>query len=126
MKNKVDSEFIKNDSVFCIMPWVHFHALPNKKVLPCYMSNSDMPVSATDATDVITMMNSDEYKKLRIGMLTGKRHSMCDRCYDVERLGQWSLRQSNNAVRGYDNIDAVNATNEDGSIDEFKIGRAHV
>ena len=121
MKNKVDSEFIKNDSVFCIMPWVHFHALPNKKVLPCCMSNSDMPVSATDATDVITMMNSDEYKKLRIGMLTGKRHSMCDRCYDVERLGQWSLRQSNNAVRGYDNIDAVNATNEDGSIDEFKL-----
>lgn len=112
---------IPDSPVFCILPWLHFHALPNKKVLPCCMANSDMPVSSTDKESVIEMMNTDEYKQLRKNMLTGKRSDTCNRCYDVEHVGQWSLRQSANTVRGNKNLAAINATNEDGSIDDFKL-----
>jgi len=112
---------IPESNTFCILPWLHFHALPNKKVLPCCMANSDLPVSTTDKESVIEMMNTEEYKQLRKNMLDGTNSDCCNRCYDVERVGQWSLRQSANAVRGNRNIDLVNATNDDGSIDTFKL-----
>jgi len=112
---------IPESPVFCILPWLHFHALPNKKVLPCCMANSDKPVSSTDKGSIIEMMNTKEYKQLRKNMLSGTFSDVCNRCYDVERVGQWSLRQSANAVRGNKNLDLVNSTKEDGSIDEFKL-----
>ena len=112
---------IPDSKQFCILPWIHFHALPNKKVLPCCMANSDLPVSSTDQASVIEMMNTDEYKELRRNMLAGVNSDCCNRCYDVERVGQWSLRQSANAVRGHKNLDLINATQEDGTIDEFKL-----
>ena len=112
---------IPDSGQFCILPWLHFHALPNKKVLPCCMANSELPVSSTDKESIIEMMNTEEYKQLRRNMLDGVNSDCCNRCYDVERVGQWSLRQSANAVRGNRNIDLVNATNDDGSIDEFKL-----
>jgi hypothetical protein len=85
------------------------------------MANSDLPVSSTDKESVIEMMNTDEYKELRRNMLTGVNSDCCNRCYDVERVGQWSLRQSANAVRYNKNKYLVDATNDDGSIDEFKL-----
>jgi hypothetical protein len=85
------------------------------------MANSDMPVSSTDSESVIEMMNTDEYKQLRRNMLDGVKSDCCNRCYDVEHVGQWSLRQSANAVRYEKNKDIIDATNEDGSIDEFKL-----
>ena len=112
---------IPDSSVFCILPWLHFHALPNKKVLPCCMANSDIPVSNTDEESVIKIMNTEDYKQLRKNMLTGAPSNCCTRCYEVEKVGQWSLRQSANTVRGDKNINLVNATNEDGSIDNFKL-----
>lgn len=110
-----------DSKVFCVLPWLHFHALPNKKVLPCCMANSDMPVSSTDSASVIEMMNTDEYKQLRRNMLDGVKSDCCNRCYDVEHVGQWSLRQSANAVRYEKNKELIDSTNEDGSIDEFKL-----
>ena len=112
---------IPESQVFCILPWIHFHALPNKKVLPCCMANSDLPVSTTDSKDVITMMNTKEYKELRRNMLSGKPSDVCNRCYDVEAVGQWSLRQSSNQVRGDANLSLVNATTANGSINDFKL-----
>jgi hypothetical protein len=115
-KNLLDP---KTNETFCILPWVHFHALPNKKVLPCCMAESTAPVSDTDKSSVIEIMNSEDYKKLRLNMLNGKKTDICKRCYDVEKLGVWSLRNSQNTVRGEKFLDLVSKTNADGSIDEF-------
>jgi hypothetical protein len=115
------NESILETKHFCILPWVHFHALPNKKVLPCCMANSDLPVSNTDSKSILHMMNTEEYKKLRLNMLNDQPSDPCQRCYEVEKLGTWSMRQSNNAVRGKDNLNLVKSTKLDGTIDKFKL-----
>ncbi len=118
---KTIDKTILDTEYFCIMPWVHFHALPNKKVLPCCMADSDKPVSNVDNKSILHMMNTDEYKKLRLNMLNNWPSDICQRCYDVEKLGTWSLRQSNNAVRGESSLNLVKSTKMDGGIDKFKL-----
>jgi hypothetical protein len=67
------------------------------------------------------MVNSADYKELRSNMLMNKPSRICERCYDVEKLGTWSLRQSNNVQRGMKNFDAVMATAEDGTVTDFTL-----
>jgi len=117
-----NSEALKNllnTDRFCILPWIHFHAWPDGKTFPCCMSDSRKPVANTNAESIIKMMNSDDFKELRLNMLSNKVSKICHRCYDVEKLGTWSLRQSNNVQRGMKNLHIVNETNPDGSIDNF-------
>lgn len=106
---------------FCILPWIHFHAWPDAKVFPCCMADSNKPVSTTNSESIIKMMNSEDFKQLRLKMLKDEPSEICQRCYDVELFGTWSLRQSQNTVRGVANLDLVNKTKEDGSIDDFKL-----
>lgn len=119
---KTPEELVKDSKHFCILPWIHFHAWPDKNVLPCCVADSNHPVSKIeDDKSILEIMNSDEYKKMRTAMLNDERYEPCSRCYDLEDLGTWTMRQSQNTVRGLDNIIAVEDTNEDGSIDEFKL-----
>lgn len=119
---KTAKQLVKDSKHFCVLPWIHFHAWPNKKVMPCCVSDSDMPVSELkDDESILEMMNSEEYKKMRRAMLNDERYEACARCYELEENGTWTLRQSQNMVRGIDNIDLIEATNIDGSVDEFKL-----
>jgi len=119
---KTAKQLVKDSKHFCVLPWLHFHAWPNKKVMPCCVSDSEMPVSELkDDESILEMMNSEEYKKMRSAMLNDERYEACARCYELEENGTWTLRQSQNMVRGIDNIDLIEATNIDGSIDEFKL-----
>jgi len=106
---------------FCILPWIHFHAWPDGKVFPCCMADSNKPLANTNDESVIKMMNTEEFKELRLRMLNDEPSEVCQRCYDVELFGTWSLRQSQNTVRGVSSLDLVNKTNADGSIDDFKL-----
>lgn len=106
---------------FCILPWIHFHAWPDGKVFPCCMADSNKPVANTSEESVIKMMNSEDFKALRLRMLNDEPSEVCQRCYDVELFGTWSLRQSQNTVRGVASLDLVDKTNTDGSIDDFKL-----
>jgi hypothetical protein len=121
MSDDLEKKLLTESKVFCILPWIHFHSLPNKKVLPCCVSDSSLPVSSTKSPSILDMMNSEEFKQLRLNMLNGVESKVCTKCYNSELLGAWTLRQSQNTVRGIANLDAVKATNPDGSIDEFKL-----
>lgn len=113
---------VQDTKYFCILPWIHFHAWPDKKVMPCCVADSEKPVARlSDEETLLDVMNSEEYKKMRLAMLNDEPYEPCRRCYDLEDVGIWSLRQSQNVVRGENNLDLVEATNEDGSIDEFKM-----
>lgn len=116
------TNLIENGKHFCILPWIHFHAWPDGKVLPCCVADSTKPVSKIKKDEtIIQMLNSEEYKKMRLAMLNDEPVEACTRCYDLETLGTWTLRQSHNRRRGLECKDLVNATNDDGSIDEFKM-----
>ena len=114
-KNEIDES-----KYFCILPWIHIHAWPNGKVFPCCMADSSIQFSSTTEDSVITMMNSDEFKKLRLNMVNEKPSLACKRCYDLEKHGIWSLRKSHNKVRGEDSYDLVKKTKKDGTIENFK------
>ena len=119
---KTAKQLVKDSKHFCVLPWIHFHAWPNKQVMPCCVADSDAPVSELkDGESILDMMNSEEYKKMRNAMLNDEPYEACSRCYDLEDNGTWTLRQSQNMVRGKDTIDLIESTNADGSIDEFKL-----
>lgn len=115
---------VKNGKYFCVLPWIHFHAWPDKKVLPCCVADSNMPVSTLPEGDktVLDMMNSPDYKKIRLAMLNDEPVEACKRCYDIEQLGTWTMRQSHNTRRGMEFSNYISdTTNKDGSLKEFKM-----
>lgn len=120
-KEKV-KELIKSSRHFCVLPWIHFHSWPNGKVMPCCVADSELPVTNLKPEEsIIEMMNSDAFKRLRRDMLDDKPSPECKRCYDLELLGTWTMRQSHNKRRGFEYIDMISKTNDDGSIDDFKM-----
>ena len=108
---------------FCVLPWVHFHAWPNGNVMPCCVADSTKPVSKINKGEsIIQMMNSTDYKKMRLDMLEDKPVEACRRCYDLELMGTWTMRQSHNKRRGLEYIDLIKDTTQpDGSLSEFKM-----
>ena len=70
---------------------------------------------------VLDIMNSPEYKRLRLEMLEDEPPSECKRCYDLEANGTWTLRNSQNEVRGERAKDLIASTRPDGSIPDFKM-----
>lgn len=113
---------IKEGKHFCVLPWIHFHSWPNGNVMPCCVADSNKPVATIKSDEsIIQMMNSEDFKRLRRDMLEDKPSDECKRCYDLELLGTWTMRQSHNKRRGFEYIDMIEATNPDGSIDNFEM-----
>jgi len=121
MNMKNVEKLIAESKNFCILPWIHFHSWPDGRVMPCCVSDSNKPFSKIEKdTSIIEMMNSEDFKKMRLNMLDDKPVEVCQRCYDLETVGVFTLRQGQNG-RAMDSIDLVKATNEDGSIDKFEM-----
>ena len=67
------------------------------------------------------VFNNEKFKQMRTNMLTGKRCEECTACYREEDAGNSSFRKhSNEQFDKYIN-DAVLNTNDDGSIDDFRL-----
>ena len=45
MEKIVVKNLVENGKHFCVLPWVHFHAWPDKRVMPCCVADSDLPTS---------------------------------------------------------------------------------
>lgn len=86
----------KVSDTFCILPWIHFYANPDGNVLPCCIGNHNAPLGNVRNNSVIEVWSSDRFKKLRQNMLEGKTCNECSACYDNERNGVESFRQSVN------------------------------
>lgn len=114
---------VQNGKHFCVLPWVHFHAWPDSKVMPCCVADSNMPVSSIKKDEtIIQMMNSEDYKKLRLAMMNDEPVEACKRCYDLELMGTWTMRQSHNKRKGLEYVDLISKnTNDDGSLSDFKM-----
>ena len=121
-KAKVE-ELVTSGKHFCVLPWVHFHAWPDKRVMPCCVADSNMPVAQIEGDQsIIEMMNSDRYKEIREAMLDDIEVPECKRCFDLELMGTWTMRQSHNKRRGLDYVNYIaDNTNEDGSLSEFEM-----
>jgi MoaA/NifB/PqqE/SkfB family radical SAM enzyme len=119
----VVENLVKNGKHFCVLPWVHFHSWPDGRVMPCCIADSNMPVAEIKKDEsIIQMMNSEDYKKMRSAMLNDEPVEACKRCYDLELMGTWTMRQSHNKRRGLEYAKEIaDATKDDGEITDFKM-----
>ncbi len=90
---------LSQSDVFCMAPWIQLHAQTNGKVAPCCMA------SIKDGNEIGDLRlnpnlqhawNSENMRKLRLNMLSGKRSSICSNCYDHQEIGKTSERQTYN------------------------------
>lgn len=114
---------VKNGKHFCVLPWVHFHSWPDGRVMPCCIADSNMPVAEIKEDEsIIQMMNSEDFKRIRSAMLNDEPVEACKRCYDLELMGTWTMRQSHNKRRGLDYAKEIAETTKDnGEITDFKM-----
>ena len=121
-KQKIE-DLVHEGKHFCILPWVHFHAWPDKRVMPCCVADSNMPVAQIEGDQsIIEMMNSEGFKEIRRKMLNDEAVEACTRCYDLELMGTWTMRQSHNRRRGLEYRDYIaENTQEDGALSEFEM-----
>lgn len=122
-----------NNPSFCVAPWIHIHARPSGEMIPCCLWDySAGKLSKLDfgnimtQDDMLTVMNSQQFKILRQKFLSGQKVPECHRCYDRDTVNvdntSFSLRNwMNNTFDDRKTIDIVNHTAHDGSISELNI-----
>jgi len=108
-------------NVVCLMPWLHMHIWPNGNTFPCCMSNTDHVFGNVYKEGINQLINNDNFKNIRKQMLNGEKPEACMRCYELETSADsWTLRK--NSLESFKNhIDLFDKTNEDGSIDDYKM-----
>ena len=110
---------IKSD-VFCMIPWVHMHAFPNGQAYPCCLSDSQLPIGDLHKNTMREVWNDTPYKTMRKNMLEEKPCVECNKCYEQERHGFMSMRNSANKSYGH-HINIVDQTLLDGKFEDFKL-----
>lgn len=133
MNNKEKYDNLKKNNSFCLVPWVHLHALPNGNVQPCciwdygeYRKEPKKFGNINDTDTVLEMLNHESFKQLRKNFLKGEKVAGCSRCYDRERsitsTNEKSMRQwMNDFFRNEKTEKIVLETSEDGTIFETDI-----
>lgn len=105
---------------FCILPWIHFYANPDGTVLPCCIGDHRLPLGNVQKNSIIEIWNNNQYKEMRLNMLSGNRCKECTSCYQSEDAGVNSFRQSVNKDYA-EFFNFADETNSDGSLDTMKL-----
>lgn len=106
---------------FCILPWIHLYSNPDGSVLPCCVGDWQQPMGNVQNAKIENIFNNKNFKDMRKNMLAGKKCSQCNACYRDEDAGNSSFRKHSNEQFSKYIDSAVNETNEDGSVDDFKL-----
>lgn len=87
-----------SDSCLCVLPWHHLFLSNLGKPAPCCLSQESIPTlsQCRNLQDVNTFYKSNEMRSIRESMLKGEEPSVCQKCFETERSGAWSYRQSMN------------------------------
>lgn len=109
---------------FCILPWIHIHAGPIGAAAPCCISKSTSTIDGVGnaRTDgLMQLVNSEKMNKLRLDMLNGCKNDECRACHEQEKQGIKSFRMTSNEEYSKHIIPALDSTNIDGSVNNFKL-----
>jgi len=77
---------------FCILPFLHINAYPDKKLKVCCYSQTFLENTNLENDSISDAFNSDEYKQIRLDMLNGEKPKFCDVCYKMDEEGAESYR----------------------------------
>lgn len=131
MENSMKIEKLKELDSFCVAPWTHVHVIPDGTNIPCCLWDYSVHIddkqkfgNITDHDTIHSLLNGDEYKKLRRQFVNGERAAGCHRCYTKEQNSsdseaQPSLRQWMNSHFLDDSIQlqqSIETTANDGTL----------
>jgi len=106
---------------FCMYPWIHLHAYPTGEAYPCCHAEMGVGQIGNCRNNTLEeIWNSDAQRRLRSDMLNETENPACGRCYEQEKSGFFSGRQSANKHHGH-NIARVHDTQADGHVDQFEM-----
>ena len=111
---------LTEDPHFCMIPWIHLHGAPDGKAHPCCLAEYTMPVGDFKKQTMAEVWNGDGMTEIRRNMLSGKPSKECSRCYEQEKAGFVSMRNSSSQNFGH-HIALSDTTNPDGTLDWFQI-----
>ena len=109
-------ELLLDSDTFCMLPWMHLHAIPDGRAYPCCFGFDPYPVGNVNEKSMKEIFNDERMKQMRLKMLNNKKSKECGKCYDQEKSGFFSLRLSSNKHFGH-LIDLVDSTKADGAAD---------
>ena len=105
-----DRFLLSESNTFCMYPWVHLHAWPTGEAYPCCHAEMGVGQVGNCRTKTLEQIWTDEpMQKLRADMLSETPNPACGRCYEQEKSGFFSGRQSANKHHGH-NIHKLEST----------------
>lgn len=113
-------KLLRKSKHFCMLPWVHLHALPSSAVTPCCVWPYDKPVGNLKDDSIENVWNNDAYKEIRLKMLKDEYVKGCEQCYERERAGE-SMRTRANHDWAHHFEDIVIPTENDGALRSKKM-----
>lgn len=111
------------DQNFCIYPWVHMYVEPSGRVQPCCGASgtsTDTALGSTHRNALKEIWNDQPMRDLRLRMINNQPSNGCNRCYEQEAAGFFSMRNSANKHHGH-HIARVDSTQVDGAVDNFSM-----
>jgi sulfatase maturation enzyme AslB (radical SAM superfamily) len=96
------------------------HAFPDGRAYPCCLGDDQHPIGNFKQDSMETVWNQTPYKNMRKNMLEEKPCKECSKCYEQERSGFVSMRNSTNKNFGH-HIASVDDTKSDGTFEDFKL-----
>jgi radical SAM protein with 4Fe4S-binding SPASM domain len=105
---------------FCMIPWVHMHAIPDGRAYPCCLGEMHLPIGNFRENTMKEVWNSPAYRQIRVNMINDTPSKECARCYEQEKNGFFSMRNSANKNFGQ-HIALIDATKSDGTVEDFKL-----
>ena len=95
----VEKDRLIKSETFCMLPWIHLHGWPTGEAFLCCMSNS--PIGNLQQNTMKEVWHNDNLKQIRDNMLNNKPCHECKRCYEDEKHGLFSMRNSSNKHFGH-------------------------
>lgn len=93
---------LTESKTFCIYPWIHLHASPTGEAYPCCLSEYKAGNVGNCHEQTLKEIWQDKpMQELRDNMLNEKPSAACSRCYELEKSGFFSQRQSCNKHHGH-------------------------
>ena len=126
MKKKIDLTNIDvkhaKEVSLCALPWMHIHLTPDHNIMPCCITNTEnaLDVVGKQEDGIDDWMNSPAMSKMRLDMLNGIKPNACNTCYHQEQSME-SFRKTTLREYGHFLPDAFEDTNEDGTLNDFKM-----
>ena len=111
---------LTKSDVFCMIPWIHMHAFPDGRAYPCCLGDDRYPIGNFKQDSMESVWNQDAYKTMRKNILEEKPCKECSKCYEQERSGFVSMRNSTNKNFGQ-HINLIDQTTADGMFNDFKL-----